>query len=189
MWAADTYSLLIQYSAGLKNIRAILVHTSTTIFSMLSISLLRPSNALISLFGLFVGVKLIQFVVKQVRSSRLPRLKGPSNNNLIFGRLREVLDSKDRAATYQSWSEEYGAVFQIPAMMGGRRIILCDSKAIVHLHSKDTFTYHGLPFSKKFMKKFVSRYESGHGVIYKSLDRWDLICYMLSMRTTGGAIV
>ena len=32
-------------------------------------------------------------------------------------------------------------------------------------------------------------YESGCGVIYESLDSWDLICYMLSMRTTGGEIV
>ena len=124
--------------------------------SMLSISLLRPSNALISLFGLFVGVKLIQFVVNQVRSSRLPRLKGPPNNNFIFGRLREVFDSKDRAPIYESWSEQYGAVFQMPGMIGGRRLILCDPKAIVHVHSRDTFTYQGLPFSKKFQKKFVS---------------------------------
>ena len=129
---------------------------------MLSIGPLRPYDALISLFALFFVSKLVQFVINQLKSSRLPRLKGPSNNNLIFGRLAEVFASKDLAALYQSWAEEYGTVFQIPAQfLGGRHLILCDPKAIAHLHSKDTFTYHTLPAWKRFFKKFVSRYESG----------------------------
>ena len=128
--------------------------------SMPSIGLLGPSNALISLFLFFLLVKVVRFVVNQVRSSRLPRLKGPSNNNFLFGRLRETFASKDRAALYQSWVDEYGDVYQIPAQLGGRRLILCDPKAIAHVQSRDTFTYHGLPFSKKFLKKFVSRFES-----------------------------
>lgn len=126
---------------------------------MRSIDLLRLSNTLISLFIFFIVVKLVQFALNQLRSSRLPRLKGPPNNNLFFGRLRELLTSKDRAALYQSWAEDYGAVYQIPAQLGGRRLILCDPKSIVHLHSKDSFTYQALPLAKKFMKKFVSRYE------------------------------
>ncbi|KAF8700575.1 hypothetical protein AX14_000678, partial [Amanita brunnescens Koide BX004] len=128
---------------------------------MFSIGLLRLSNALFSLSFVVVIVKLIQFVLDQVRSSRLHRLKGPSNNNLLFGRLPEVLASKDSGAVYQSWAEEYGAVYQIPAQLGGRHIIICDPKAIAHFHSKDTFTYHALPFSKKFVKKFI-----GSGLAY-----------------------
>jgi hypothetical protein len=129
---------------------------------MLSIGLLRPSDALISVFVLFVVTKLVQFAVDQLRSSRLPRLKGPPNNNLLFGRLAEVFASKNCAALYQSWAEEYGAVYQIPAQfLGGRHLILCDPKAITHLHSKDTFTYQALPLSKKFFNKLVSRDESG----------------------------
>ena len=121
-----------------------------------ALGLLRPLDALISLVLFYVAVKIVQFVINQRRSSRLPRLKGPPNQNLLFGRLREVLQSKDRTEIYQRWTDEYGPVFQMPAQLGGRRIILCDPKAITHLHSKDSLIYQGLPISKAFMKKFVS---------------------------------
>lgn len=131
---------------------------------MLSIDFPRLSDTLISLFISFVVLKLVLFALNQRRSSRLPRLKGPSSNSFFFGRIREVLLSKDRAALYEHWAEDHGVVYQIPAPLGGRRVILCDPKAIVHLHSKDSFTYQALPLSKVFMKKFVSRYESDCGV-------------------------
>ena len=138
------------------------IHTTPSLpsstLNMLSISLLRPSDALISLFVIFVVAKLVQFALSQLRSSRLPRLKGPSNNNLLFGRLAEVFASKDCGALYQGWAEKYGAVYQIPAQfLSGRHLILCDQKAIAHLHSKDSFTYQGLPSATKFFNKLVSR--------------------------------
>ncbi|KAF8344577.1 cytochrome P450 [Amanita rubescens] len=120
-----------------------------------ALGLLRPLDALISLVLLYVAVKLVQFVIDRRRSSRLPRLKGPPNRNLLFGRLREVLQSKDRPAMYQRWTDEYGAVFQMPGQLGTRRIILCDPKAITYLHSKDSFTYQAMPISKAFLKKFL----------------------------------
>ncbi len=121
-----------------------------------ALGLLRPLDALFSLVLLYLGVKLVQFIINQRRSSRLPRLKGPPNRNPLFGRLREVLASKDRAGIYQRWTDEYGAVFQMPAQIGSRRIILCDPKAITYLHSKDSLTYQAMPISKVFLKKFVS---------------------------------
>ena len=148
------------HASGLNELSVLYRFLPSPSLSMLSVGLLRPSDALFSLFLLFTVVKFVQFVVNHVRSSRLPRLKGPSNNNFLFGRLREVIVSKDRGVLYQSWTEEYGNVYQIPGMTGGRRIILCDPKAIAHFHSKDTFTYQALPFSKTFLKKFVSRYGS-----------------------------
>ena len=129
-----------------------------------ALDLLRPLDALISLVLLYVAVKLVQFIVDQRSRSRLPRLKGPPSQNFLFGRLHEVIQSKDRTAMYQRWTEQYGAVFQVPAQMGGRSIILCDPKAIAHLHSKDSLIYQALPFSKMFMKKFVSWNEPGYGV-------------------------
>ena len=120
------------------------------------LGLLRPIDALSSLVLLYVTFKIVQFIINQRRNSRLPKLKGPPNQNLLFGRLREMLQSKDRAAIYQRWTDEYGPVFQMPAQIGSRRIILCDPKAITHLHSKDSLIYQGMPQSKMFMKKFVS---------------------------------
>lgn len=122
----------------------------------------RPLDALISFVLLYVAVKLVQFIINQRNSSRLPRLKGPPNQNFLFGRLHEV--SKDTATFYQRWTDEYGAVFQIPGQLGSRHIILCDPKAITYLHSKDTVTYQGLPTSRAFRKQFVSLNEPGYGV-------------------------
>ncbi len=126
--------------------------------------LLRPLGALISLIPLYIVVMLARIVISRQGSSRLPRLKGPPNQYSFLGRLPEVLQSKDRAGMYQRWTEEYGAVFQVPGLLGGRSIILCDPKAIAHLHSKDSLTYQALPFAKMFMKKIVSWNEPHYGV-------------------------
>ena len=129
-----------------------------------ALGLLRPLAALISLALLYVAVKLVQLIIRRRRSYLLPRLKGPPSNSFLFGRLREAMQWKDRATMYQRWSEEYGAVFQVPGLIGGRSIVLCDPKAIAHLHSKDSFTYQALPFFKTIMKRFVSWNEPGYGV-------------------------
>ncbi|SRR6266550_2166117 len=126
--------------------------------------LLRPLGALISLIPLYIVVMLARIVVSRQGSSRLPRLKGPPNQYSFLGRLPEVLQSKDRAGMYQRWTEEYGAVFQLPGPIGGRSIVLCDPKAIAHLFSKDTLTYRLWPFTKWFVKRIVSWNDPGYSV-------------------------
>lgn len=118
---------------------------------------LRSPDAIISLLVLFVSYKLVKTFVTRKSNARLPKLKGPPNTSLLYGRLLEVNKSNDRGTTYAEWAGKYGDVFEIPAQLGGRHIIIFDPKAIAHFLSKDTFTYIGSNFSKAFIKRFVSR--------------------------------
>jgi hypothetical protein len=117
---------------------------------------LRSPDAIISLLVLFVSYKLVKTFVTRKSNARLPKLKGPPNTSLLYGRLLEVNKSNDRGTTYAEWAGKYGDVFEIPAQLGGRHIIIFDPKAIAHFLSKDTFTYIGSNFSKAFIKRFVS---------------------------------
>ncbi|KAF8318880.1 cytochrome P450 [Amanita rubescens] len=111
------------------------------------------SKAITSLFVLLVTFKLVRSIVKRA-GARLSQLKGPPSTSFLFGRLPEISNSSDRAGLYSRWVSEYGPVFQIPVQLGGRRVMLCDPKAIAHVLSKDTFTYIGTPSFRIFLKEF-----------------------------------
>ncbi|KAF8701271.1 hypothetical protein AX14_000487 [Amanita brunnescens Koide BX004] len=115
---------------------------------------LRSPDTIISLLVLFVSYKLVKTFVQRRSNARLPKLKGPPNTDFLYGRLLEVNKSNDRGTTYADWAGKYGDVFEIPAQLGGRHIIIFDPKAIAHFLSKDTFTYIGSNFSKAFIKRF-----------------------------------
>ncbi|KAF8334402.1 cytochrome P450 [Amanita rubescens] len=119
-----------------------------------AIDQLSPTNTAILLFALLVAFQFVRLIRLKRSGTRTPKLQGPSPTSLLFGRLHEVNRSRNRAATYGQWASKYGQVFQIPAQLGGRHIILLDPKAIAHFLSKDTFTYVGSSFSKSFIKKF-----------------------------------
>lgn len=106
-------------------------------------------------FILLASAKLLQYLLFQP-TSRLVSLKGPSNTSLFFGRSTEIIKSLDRSIVYEQWANEYGAVYKIPTAMGGTRVVICDPKAMVHIHAKDTYTYIGVPLFRKLMTKFVS---------------------------------
>lgn len=67
------------------------------------------------------------------------RLKGPSTG--LFGAEEVLFESVDAAAVYEAWYKEHGVVYEIPMILGERKIILCDPKAIAHLFSMDSWTY------------------------------------------------
>ncbi len=145
---------------------------------------LSPFKAIISLFVLLVTLKLVKSIVKWSGARRLPRLKGPPSTSFLFGRLPEISNSSDRAGLYSRWLSEYGPVFQIPVQLGGRRVMLCDPKAIAHVLSKDTFTYVGTPSFRAFLKKFVSLYAFVRGSILSIFLSSDPTLCMPKIKTT-----
>ncbi|KAK7023648.1 hypothetical protein VNI00_016610 [Paramarasmius palmivorus] len=60
----------------------------------------------------------------------------------------------------EQWAKEYGNVYQIPTVFGGRRVILCDLRAIRDFYAKETWTYVGTPFSKRLLGNF------GKGILW-----------------------
>ncbi|KAK2463848.1 hypothetical protein APHAL10511_004153 [Amanita phalloides] len=113
-----------------------------------------PFNVLIPLFILLGALFLSRSYFNGCSGTRL---KGPPSNSFLFGRLRDIHTSNDRASVYKRWAKEYGHVFEIPIQFGKRNVILCDPKAIAHVFSKDTFTYFTLPFVKAFRKAMAGR--------------------------------
>ena len=83
---------------------------------------------------------LIRLARNAHRRSRTTRLNGPPSQNLVLG-FPEFFSSPDSPEIYEAWAEQYGAVYQIPSVLGTTRIILCDPKAIAHFYAKETTTY------------------------------------------------
>lgn len=90
------------------------------------------------------------------RRARTTRLNGPPSKNLVLG-FPEFFSTPDSTEIYETWAEEYGAVYQVPSVLGTTRIVLCDPKAIAHFYAKETTTYILTPLGK-FVTDMVVRF-------------------------------
>ena len=67
-----------------------------------------------------------------------------------------LLALPDVGAQYEKWAEEYGGVYEVPTVLGGRKIILCDPKAIAHFFGGGPSTYILTPFGRIATENLVS---------------------------------
>ncbi|KAF8128179.1 cytochrome P450 [Boletus edulis] len=107
------------------------------------------------------------------RRARTTRLNGPPSRNLVLG-FPEFFTMDDYSPdTYEAWAEEYGAVYQLPSVLGTTRIILCDPKAIAHFYAKETTTYILTPLGKFVTGAVVGRDSllTTHGDVHKRLRK------------------
>ena len=86
---------------------------------------------------------------------RTTKLRGPPSNDFVFGVTKELFNSSDHGGTYKNWEKTYGPVYQIPSTLGSRVLVLHDPRAIAHLYSKDTSTYHQIGFVKSLFKSIL----------------------------------
>ena len=87
--------------------------------------------------------------------SKATKLLGPPSPSLVFGITRHLtMDNSERL--YEEWSEKYGNAFEIPTIMGSKRTVLFDPRAVNHYFSKDTYVYVHSADRKKFIKQLVS---------------------------------
>lgn len=114
-------------------------------------------DAFFLLLALWTLLKLSQAVRKRVKTTKL---NGPPSSSLLFGVTRDIVKG-DQGVLYEQWATEYGPVFQIPTMLGGRRTILVDPKAVAHFYSRETFTYVNSKFSKMAISNLI-----GKGLLY-----------------------
>ena len=82
------------------------------------------------------------------------RLRGPKSTSLVFGLARSLSDG-DSSICYEEWMEEYGPVYQVPAVAGSKRTVLCDPKAIAHYYSLEPWTYTHPAISKRLIENLV----------------------------------
>jgi len=67
------------------------------------------------------------------------RLRGPPSG--LFGAEEVLFKSPDSAAVHEAWYKEYGPAYEIPLILGERRVVLCDPKALAHFFARDSWTY------------------------------------------------
>ncbi|KAI6012722.1 cytochrome P450 [Pisolithus orientalis] len=81
------------------------------------------------------------------------RLRGPPRTSLIFGLAKDLFHAEDAGAMYEAWANEYGVAYEVPIMLGGSKIMLCDPRAIAHFYNKETRTYVHTDFGLIFTRK------------------------------------
>ncbi|KAJ7336934.1 cytochrome P450 [Mycena albidolilacea] len=98
------------------------------------------SDVLILLGGVWVVTKVVGRLTKR-KSAQGARLNGPPNESIVFGMNRLVSQAPDSGIVYQEWAAKYGPVFEMPMAFGGRKLVLCDPKAVNHFYSMERSIY------------------------------------------------
>lgn len=110
-------------------------------------------HGLFVLLGLWICTKLFLRVWR--RDSHTTKLAGPPSPNRFLGLMREISQASDSSAMYEEWAARYGAVFQIPAELGRKKIVLTDPKAVTHFYSSERAVYVKADNDRLFIDKIV----------------------------------
>ncbi|KAG9309787.1 cytochrome P450 [Chiua virens] len=87
--------------------------------------------------ALYAIIKVIQVTRRRMKTTAL---RGPPSPSL-WGMGTVLLASPDTGAIVEKWAEEYGGAFEIATAFGGKRIMLCDPKAVAHMFGLEPWTY------------------------------------------------
>jgi hypothetical protein len=63
--------------------------------------------------------------------------------------------SLDVSVEYEDWAKQYGPIFRIPVQFGREKIVLLDTKALVHFYSCERTTYVKPEVDRLFIDKIV----------------------------------
>ena len=117
---------------------AVMITDVTSILDSLDLR----ANPNILITAIIISLTLVVLATYRSYRPRTTKLRGPPNNNFIFGVTKELFNAPDLATMYRNWEKIYGPVYEIPSTFGSTILVLQDPGAITHLYSKDTLTYH-----------------------------------------------
>ncbi|KAK7448083.1 hypothetical protein VKT23_013840 [Stygiomarasmius scandens] len=118
---------------------------------------LKLSDVLFIALAIWLVSKLIS---RARRDLHLTPLKGPPRQSLLFGVLKYVNQAPDSGAVYEEWASKYGLVYQIPGVLGSKRVVLMDPKAVAHFYARETTTYVQTGMAKSFITRMF-----GNGIL------------------------
>lgn len=136
---------------------------STSMFSLSFervLGIIRSTNAIDLAAGLAAILALRMAYLANHKGPRTTRLRGPKPG-IFFGADKVIFEASDPVAVYEAWYKEYGAVYEVPLMLGQRKVILCDPKAIAHFFGRDSWSYVLTPENKIAAERTV-----GKGVLW-----------------------
>ena len=123
-------------------------------FVVSAVHRLRLVNVAYMLGTLYAVLKVVTAVRRQLKTTTL---HGPPNPSFVWGVGKVLLSAPDPGAVYEKWAEEYGGVYEVSTALGGRKIVLCDPKAIAHLYAGEPWSYTLTPSGKIATERLVSR--------------------------------
>ena len=133
---------------SLESLQALLVH------NLAATHRLRFVDVAYALGAFYAVLKIAQVTRRRLKTTAL---RGPPNPSFVWGVDKALLMSPDSGVVYEKWVEEYGGVYEAPLALGGRRIVLCDPKAIAHIYGSESSTYVLTHFGKIATENVVSR--------------------------------
>ncbi|TFK35081.1 cytochrome P450 [Crucibulum laeve] len=84
-------------------------------------------------------------------------LRGPPSPSIFWGVSKMLHQALDPGHLYEAWAKEYGLVYQITAALGTPQVIVCDSKAIAYIFSKDAFTFVRTPGFRAVVEVLIGK--------------------------------
>ena len=114
-------------------------------------STIHAVDALLVASGIWILSTLIQTYRRRARTTRL---NGPTSPSWLFGVTRDTFNG-DFDDLFESWSKDHGTVFQIPGILGERRTVLLDAKAIHHFFAHDTYRFTSPSTVRRAIKAIV----------------------------------
>ena len=109
-----------------------------------------------SLTGLvLIAFKIISVVNRRPTSLRLP---GPTPLSWLWGQECLLQLNKDfrNGTLIESWMTTFGRIFELPTIWGGRKLVICDLKAINRILSTNAYNYERTPEFRTSMHLLVS---------------------------------
>ncbi|KAJ6553276.1 cytochrome P450 [Mycena capillaripes] len=102
------------------------------------------------LLGLWLCTKLFLFFR---HGSHGTKLGGPPRSNLILG----LSPSPIKDAFYAEWVAQYGPVYEIPATLGRKKLVITDPTALLHVYNAERTVYTKTESSRTFMARVFGR--------------------------------
>ncbi|KAI6104602.1 cytochrome P450 [Pisolithus croceorrhizus] len=116
-----------------------------------SVTLLDVAAALAALLALHSALRVSR------RTSKTTKLRGPPRTDLIFGTAKQTFESSDAGAIHEAWAKEYGAAYEVPTTLGGKKIMLTDPRALAHYYARESWTYVQTESARFFLQRNFGR--------------------------------
>ncbi|KAJ7742593.1 hypothetical protein B0H16DRAFT_1251932, partial [Mycena metata] len=77
--------------------------------------------------------------------------------NFMLGVIPQLARAPDAGAVHEEWAAQYGSVYSIPFVLGSRKIMFADPKALAHFFSRETYGYVATSLSRRFTERLIGR--------------------------------
>ncbi|KAI6154113.1 cytochrome P450 [Pisolithus tinctorius] len=116
------------------------------------------STSILSVLAGIAGVLVLRSTLRAARRKlKTTSLRGPPGTHPIFGASKDLFESPDTGEIFETWAEEYGVAYEVPTSFGGKKIMLCDPRALAHYYARETWTYVLTDSTRVFLERGFGR--------------------------------